>query len=327
MFRLSLAMLAGICLAGPLSAANALGGMFEAQSRDFGTVPRGPTLSHTFRFTNNTQSVVRVTNVRVSCGCVTAWADHPNTDIAPGQTSSIQATMDTRRFIGTKSVTIFVQFDKPVWEEVRLVVSAVGRDDVTLTPEKAAFGNVRRGHGGSVKVQIGLMGAGWQILEGQSESSYVQIVIREIQRTQTGVNYELDAMLRPETPVGKWYTDIWVKTNAPTSPHIRIPVTVDVESAVSINPQAVDLGEVKVGNTVEKNIVVRGGSPFKVTDIRGADGSIQVQPSSPESREVHIIRIKFKPTNAGNITRSVKIITDMKEEAEVELPIRATVVK
>src|SRR5438093_8858134 len=110
MLRYSLVLVAGLGAALPASA-GALDSMFDAISKDFGSVPRGPTLTHHFRVTNNTNGPVHIGGVRVSCGCVTAWA--LQNDLGPGQGTSIVAQMDTRRFFGTKSVTIYVQFDRP----------------------------------------------------------------------------------------------------------------------------------------------------------------------------------------------------------------------
>src|SRR5438105_14769224 len=88
--------------------------MFKDRSRDFGSVQRGPTLTHAYQLTNNTNYPIHIANVRVSCGCVSAGA--MQTDVAPGQSTSILANMDTRRFMGPKQVTIFVTLHRPQWE-------------------------------------------------------------------------------------------------------------------------------------------------------------------------------------------------------------------
>src|ERR1700758_3792612 len=108
MFRFSLAVISGLCLGMPALAGSGADGMFQELSKDFGTVARGPELSFPFRFTNNTGQTVHAASVRVSCGCTTAQA--LQTDVEPGKTGVILASMDTRRFLGAKRVTIFVQF-------------------------------------------------------------------------------------------------------------------------------------------------------------------------------------------------------------------------
>src|SRR5205823_8117642 len=143
--------------------------MFEELARDFGSVARGPTLSHPFRLTNKFNTPVHIANVRVSCGCVTASAlAH---DLQPGESTSILANMDTSRFYGSKSVTIYVQFDRPQWDEVQLVVQANSRDDVSLAPESLAFGPVKRGKASASKVTVTFLGnSQMQVLDLRSES-------------------------------------------------------------------------------------------------------------------------------------------------------------
>src|SRR5262245_10626034 len=85
--------------------------LFDDLSRDFGSVPRGPSVTHPFRIVNNTKQMVRIAGVRVSCGCTTARA--LQTSLAPGQETAILVQMDTRRFSGTKIVTVYVTFDLP----------------------------------------------------------------------------------------------------------------------------------------------------------------------------------------------------------------------
>ena len=60
----------------------------------------------------------------------------------PGQETAIEAKMDTNRFQRQPStITIYVSFDKPHREEVRLWVQANSREDVTFSPDNIAFGH------------------------------------------------------------------------------------------------------------------------------------------------------------------------------------------
>ena len=71
MSRYSLVLCAGLLwAASPAFAATQADSMFDELSKDFGSVPRGPTLVHHFRLVNNTKGPVNIASVRVSCGCV-----------------------------------------------------------------------------------------------------------------------------------------------------------------------------------------------------------------------------------------------------------------
>jgi hypothetical protein len=321
MFRQHLVVLLGLWALGPATAAAWAEELFDARAHDFGSVPRGPTLTHSFRLTNRLDAPIHIAGVRVSCGCVTASALRNN--VAPGKETAVVAQMDTRRFAGTKTVTIFVQMDQPQWEEVRLSVTANSRDDVTVSPESFAFGRTQHGLSPSAHVSIALRGnSDWQILESRCDSNYVQTSVKEAGNDSGDARYEVTATLRPETPVGKWYTDVWLTTNDSNVPRVRIPLTVEIEPALRVNPHLADLGRVRVGDEVERKIIIRGATPFRITDVKGADGPLSVKDNAPGSKPVHVVTIKFKPAKVGQLNRSVRISTDMKDEGEVELRIK-----
>jgi len=206
MFRFSLATAAALVLSAPAPAATWAEALFEELARDFGSVPRGPMLTHPYRLTNTTGQTVRITGVRVSCGCTSATALQGV--LAPGQSTVVMAQMDTTRFVGPKTVTIYVQFDQPRWDEVRLSITANSRTDIGVTPDTLAFGQVARGATPARQTTVTFSG-GTQLTSVAAESNYVQLSAKAVRNTGFDVAYEVTATLRPDTPVGKWYTDVW----------------------------------------------------------------------------------------------------------------------
>jgi hypothetical protein len=299
--------------------------MFEELSKDFGTVPRGPSVAHAFRLTNNTQAPVHISGIRVSCGCVIALA--LRSGLAPGESTAIQVQMDTRRFFGVKNVTVYVQFDRPQGEEVRLWVQANSRDDITVTPDALAFGPVKRGSAPSASVQVTLLGnAQWQLLDVQTESAYVQATLTEVLRKEAEVTYQLTAQLRPDAPAGRWYTDLWLKTNMPSMPRVRVPLTVEVESALSVSPATVILGQVKSGAAAERKVIVRGIRPFRILGVRGTDNLLHVRETSPESKPVHVLAVTLRSGEPGDFSRTLRVQTDLPEGGEIEFQAKGQVV-
>jgi len=314
----------GLCFAAPLQAANWTEGLFAELSKDFGTVPRGPMLTHPFHVRNNGTAPIHIADIRVSCGCVTAAA--LETTIQPGQETIILAQMNTTRFSGVKTVTIFVRFDQPQSEEVRLWVQANSRDDVTVTPDAVNFGQVKRNSTPSAAVTVSFLGKNsWRIQGVQCESNYVQATIKEEKRNINEVAYVVTARLRADAPVGKWYTDLWLQTNNPATPRVRVPVNVEIESALSVSPAVVDLGQVKVGSQVERKVIVRGVTPFQITNVKGADQDLVVRETTTGNRPVHVLSVTLKPGAAGDVRRQLKIITDLKTEGEIEFQTKAQV--
>jgi hypothetical protein len=320
MSRCILSSLLVISLSLPLAAADGLAALFDKQVHDFGDVPIGPTLHHTFTIKNTTNQTLQIGGLRVSCGCVT-----PSTQtyvIPPGKEGTINAAMDTRRFVGAKQVTIFVLFTQPRLEEVSLVVRAFGRTDIAMNPDRLEFGKIKRGSPQTVSTTL-TFGGGLQVTEASCESGYVQLSISAAKPTNFGLSYELTARLRSDIPVGNWYTDVWVKTN--TGSRLRIPLTVEVEPTLTISPGTVAFESSTVGQPVKKSILVKGAQPFKILDVKGADGVIQATASSQEAKSTHLITVTFTPDKAGEFEKSLEIITDLKDEGKVAVPVKARV--
>jgi hypothetical protein len=315
---------ASLALAGSVQAGSWADSLFTELSKDFASVPRGPMLSHPFHVKNNTNTPIHLHVSRVSCGCVSA--KEVSNVVPPGEETAILATMDTTRFQGLKNVTIYVTIDQPQYEEVRLWVQANSRDDVTVAPDAINFGQVKRNTTPSASANITFLGSGqWQVQGATCESNYVRTTVKEIRRQAYDVTYQLTAQLRPDSPVGKWYTDIWVQTNNPATPRVRVPVNVEIESALSVSPPIVDLGQVKMGGQAQRKVMVRGVKPFRINEIKGADGQLSVVDMTNESRPVHVLAITLKPGSSGDLKRQLRVLTDLAEESEIEFQAKAQI--
>jgi hypothetical protein len=324
MSRIFAATIVVLTAAGAVPAAQWPADMFEETSWDFGAVPRGPAVMHAFRFKNTTGETLHIGNVRVSCGCTSAQA--AKSSVRPNEESAILAQMDTTRFHGNKSVTIFVTFDQPSWSEASLVVRADGRDDVAMSPESIDFGQVSRGSPAVASTEITIQDPEMTIRRVRSEGSYVQAHYRELNRSGRGVVYEVQAELKPNTPPGQWYTELVVSTNT-RGTTLRIPVNVDVQPALQVAPRVASLGEVKEGGEVEKRIVIKGAKPFKITRVEGTDSQLSVQDASEASKPVHVLTVRFKPSKAGRIAKTVRVVTDLKDDNQVEFQATADVIR
>jgi hypothetical protein len=324
--RLGWVCLAGLLAAAPATAASWADGLFSELSKDFGSVPRGPQLSHSFRVVNNTKGAVNISGVRVSCNACSSASVVGKSLLNPGEESSVVVKMDTTRFMGVKNITAFVTFDRPETQEVRLWVQANSRTDFTVTPDTLAFGQVKRGTTPTTASKITFLGIkDAQITEVKPESNYVKAELKEVRRENNEVGYEVTAKLRSDTPVGKWYTDVWVKTNIPSMQQLRVPLTVEVEAPLSVSPEAVTLGPVKSGAEGERRVIVRGVKAFKITKIEGADDDLNVQDNTKDSKPVHVLTVKLKAAKPGDLNRKLRVVTDLDEDNAVEFQVSAQV--
>jgi hypothetical protein len=241
--------------------------------------------------------------------------------LGPGEETVVEARMDTSRFFNQRKVFVFVQFSSPALEEVRLSVEANSRSDFAVTPDTLAFGQVKRGSGGTATAKVVFYGnRDARITKIRSETNYIQPVAVETSRLDHEVVYTLTAKARPDTPVGRWFTDVWVETNVFGLTQVRVPVTVEVQSALSVSPGQVAFGDVKAGTDAERRIILKGVTAFKVLSVKGVDADVTVEHGNV-AREVHILKVKLKPSKAGRVERTLKIVTDLKGDNEVAVKV------
>src|SRR5947199_3887453 len=173
--------------------------LFKNQTtHEFGTVPYGAQLLHRFSITNIYAVPLEISQVRVSCGCVTAT---PSRKVLPSrETGTIDVTMDARRFKGAKTVTVYVSVGPTYVSTAELRVSANSRADVVFNPGQVNFGNVARGQTPSQPVDVEYAGTDdWRITEVLTRGSPFDVELREVYR-QSGVNagYQVKVTLKPD---------------------------------------------------------------------------------------------------------------------------------
>lgn len=297
---------------------------FDELTYDFGSVPRGQTLTHPFRLVNKTDKAVQISNVRVSCGrCSSARAIQ--TTLQPGQETVILAQMYSSAFSGSKDISIYVAF-APKYEEVRLTIRANSREDLIYNPDSLNFGKVKRGLGAKQSMTISFYGAPTQIVDAKSESNYVQLSMGQAKGPNGEPMFQLEAKIRPDTPAGKWYTDIWVTTTNPSMPKLRVPLTVEVEAALSVTPNSVSLGEIRAGGETDRKVIIRGATPFRITKITGSDGELQVREAKSESKTVHVLTVTVRPSSVGALNRTIRVHTDIKNGGDIEFQTIANII-
>jgi hypothetical protein len=126
---------------------------FESDMFDFGSIPRGATAVHSFRFTNTGTDTLEITGVRPTCGCTTAPLS--SNTIAPGGEATIKAYFNSKNFNGRVTKQIYVNSNDPINPYLKLSFRATINDPllpVNVTPLEADFGSVSKGAPGNAKV-------------------------------------------------------------------------------------------------------------------------------------------------------------------------------
>ncbi|MFO0930171.1 MAG: DUF1573 domain-containing protein [Gemmataceae bacterium] len=293
--------------------------LFNERSHDFGMIARGPTLDHSFRVTNTTANPLHISGIRIPCACVSATVSRQT--LAPGESAIVAARLDSTRATGAVVKMLYIQFDQPEWDEVGLTLQAHIREDIVLTPTTFAAGKAARGTGASATVTVRFPGLVARVVKAKCESTFVTADVQAVTLDTGEAAYQVTARVSKALPVGSWYTTVWLQTDQPHLPLLNVPLTVEVEAALTCT--AADFGTVPVGTEVTRRVVVRADQPFKVVAVARGDGQVRVDPLPADRKTVHVLTVHVKATGPGALSRTLQVVTDLTGDNRVDLPVTA----
>lgn len=309
-------VLAGCWLAAFLLAAPALvsaqdwaAKMFDSQSHDFGTVARGAKAVHRFQVKNLYEEDVHISAVRSSCGCAAPVISKPH--LKTFEVGEIVAELNTLAFTGQKHATITVTIDKPFYAEVQLQVSGLIRSDVVITPGDIEFGTVDQGQATEKTISVVYAGRNdWQIADVKTFDPHFEVELTETGRGNGRVAYDLLVRLTKDAPAGYIKDQLILVTNDVRAPELYVGIDARIASAISVSPSKLFMGMVQPGQTVKKQLLVRGKRPFRITEVRCDDKSFSVSPSE-EAKAVHLVPVEFTADGkSGKVSREITLVTD-----------------
>ncbi len=318
--------------------------LFEERSYDFGTVAGGTDARHAFLARNIYGEPVRIAGFVVACGCTEVKVggrvvrpSYPNQRIMlpeaerivlePGEQVAIELALDTKKFAGQhKTTSVTVIFDRPSYSRVRLRMSAYIRQDVVANPGIIAFGPVVQGQTPNRSVEIEYAGGlDWRIHAIEWDARYFTVEAEELYRRSRRVGYRITVALKPDAPVGIIREELLIRTNDPASPELAIPIEGSVQPPILLTPTTLSLGNVKVGEVVHRTLVVRGNKAFVIKEVKVDAPDVTVTFAQGKEARLHLLKLRFEPTTAGEREATVVVVTDRDEVTPLTAVMRARV--
>jgi hypothetical protein len=285
-------------------------------THDFGVVPRGAQLKHTFKMTNIYKEPLEITQVRVSCSCLTA---KPSISVLqPNETATLEINMDGRQFSGPKTIRIYVTVGPKYVSTATLTVTANARQDVVFNPGEIDFGNVPRGQDASRHIDVEYAGTlDWKVLEiVKSAAAPFELKVEELPRQPGQVarrGYRIFAKLRPDAAPGPFKQEVLLKTNDPASPVLTFNIAGSVQATLGVSPGSLAVSGLRVGESHTKKVVVRADRPFRIVGIDGLGDGITAE--APDRQDTTmVLTVTIQPTKAGELRRQLVIRTDLGNE-------------
>jgi hypothetical protein len=252
----------------------------------------------------------------VSCGCVTAT---PTPQVLqPRETGFLDVTMDTTKFnTPNKRVELYVTVyspDQKFSSTTTLAIAGTYRQDVTLYPAQAEFGQVPRGQVLAKDLKVSYAGPlKWEIAAAPNESAPFDVQVQPLNRQNGRVDYQVRLALKADAPAGTYRGELNLVTNDPNNRQVPIPYDVTVLAPLSASPDVTRLGTLKVGEqALPRKVYVRSGGnrPFRILEVDGQTDGLSVE-IPPGAAPVQILTIKFQPMQPGPVERTLTIKTDL----------------
>ena len=285
--------------------------MFEVTSHDFGTVARAAKTEFAFEFTNIYLEDVHIARVRSSCGCTTPRIEKDT--LKTYEKGAVIAHINSDSFLGNQGATITVTIDKPLYAEVQLHVKVYVYSNVLLEPTVVSLGTVEKGSTAERNINVRYTGrSDWKVLEVKSNNPHLTGTVTETSRQGGRITYDLKVVLDKNAPTGYVNEYLWLVTNDPQTKQIPVPVDGQIQADISASPASLFLGVLKPGQSVTKQIVVRGKKPFSITSISADCECLQATaPKGKEPKSLYLVPVTFTARDkTGKITQTVQIETD-----------------
>jgi hypothetical protein len=305
-----------IVVSQPAAAQNWAQKMFQTTSHDFGTIARAAKEEFRFELKNIYVDDIHIAGVRSSCGCTIPRVEKPL--LKTHEQGAIVARINTLSFLGKRTATVTVTFDKPYRAQVQLQVSCYIRKDVVLHPGSAVLGSVEEGTYAEKTLAVNYAGRNnWKILEVLSENPHLSGAVIEKSRGGGRVAYDLVVRLDEEAPAGYVRDHLVLVTDDRRMKGVPVTVEAVVEPGITVSPDSLFMGVVQPGQKVTKQLVVRGRTPFRIVAI-GCDGNRFEcrNPDEGEPKPVHLIPVTFVAgEETGRVSGRIRIKTDLGDAA------------
>lgn len=286
--------------------------MFSSLEHNFQDLARGAEAEHRFTITNLYKEDIHILSVGSSCGCTAPRVT--KSTIKSGETAELIAKFDTVKFKGAHDATVTVTFDQPTFAEVRLQINGFVRRDVVFKPGQIEIGTVDSGK--SVEKQVSVQYAGrsdWEIIDIEGSTSHFEVEMSEKQGGGSQSTYNLTVRLKDSAPEGHIDDLLTLVTNDPQRSRIPLPVRGYVRPSVSVSPSSLQIGKVKPGTKVTKQLVVRGSTPFKIASVSCADDCFEFK-TTGKAKKLHRIPVTFTAGDKiGKFIENIEIKLDGKE--------------
>jgi hypothetical protein len=286
----------------------------DPSSLAFGRRQQEQVVAAEVKLTNAGATALEITGVLADCSCTVATPEKRT--LAPGETTLLKISVETRAYQGVLHRKIHVQTSAgeltiPIELTVSLFKSwLLEPSTIVIAPSqkgREAEMEVTLQYTGGEKAELGKIVCSPSWLEAVAESA-------------DGKRFRIKLTKHADTPAGNFTVKVVVPTSDPVEPSLTFNVFVPVLSTLRVVPNPVVLPTVKVGQPTAREISLLGWSGTDTPRLELALG--QAKDLGREGDKFRF-EISVTPIASGPLTQLLQIYDGEKLEAEIPVILRA----
>jgi hypothetical protein len=208
--------------------------VLQQSSFDFGDIKQGETVSHTFVLSNSGGDLLKITDVKASCGC-TAAAPEKN-ELAPGESTNLVVKFNSTGRQGKQTKTVRIFSNDPQNSEMLLTITG----NVVLDKESGSlpkiffpetqhdFGQVKEGDKVDYTFKFVNNGSSNLIIKDVKTSCGCTAALLSADNLNPGQEGTIRVELNTANRSGKMSRTVTIQSNDPNEPAKILTISADI---------------------------------------------------------------------------------------------------
>lgn len=287
---------------------------------NFGKVDNTQTVEHDFVLRNGGTAVLKIENVRASCGCTTAAM--AKDEIQPNEEVSVHATLNLKGRQGPQTKAITVISNDPENPSFQLRITGESIASISIEPMAVQFGRVEDDNPREATVTISSQKEHVTFKVLSAELDGLDFIQHEIKEVEAGKKYEMLVKTSPNLPVGNHNGRFIIRTDSAERAVIWLPVSLQVIGALQVMPPVINIRFSENPEEMEQqqlSITPGRTAEFKVTEVVMPLDTIQHEliEAGPNA---YRLRLSNMPRTDALEGKKIILRTNLADSPEVEIP-------
>ncbi len=287
---------------------------------NYGTRTDDESVTHHFVLRNEGTGILKIENVRASCGCTTT--DLPTDTLAPGEEVKIGAVTNLRGRQGKQVKTVTVFTNDPENQTIQLRLEGDVQASIMIEPTAVNFGRIDDNEPREAKVVVKSTKDDLTFAINSAELSDMDFVEHEITEVEEGRTFEIVIRTTGEVPVGNHNSRMIIRTDARERAVLWLPISMQVVGALQIMPPVINIRySEEPGELEQQQLRITPGrvAEFEILDVVAPlDG---IEPTLMATGDnAYTLRLANMPRNDDLEGKSIILRTNIPGHEEIEIP-------